>query len=129
MSSETLWSHELSLPAEMRSVKQAREFVCVHLTEHELSHLLEDVRLVVSELATNAVLHARMTWKLSLSRSDGHVLLTVEDRSAFPLVPVQPEIWDTGGRGLLIVAALTQEWGVDTSTTDEKSVWAAFAVR
>ena len=126
--SETLWSHELSLPAEMRSVKQAREFVCLHLAEHELSHLLDDVRLVVSELATNAVVHAGMTWKLSLSRSDGQVKVTVEDRSPFPLVPGQPEPWDTGGRGLVIVAALTQEWGVDTSTRDEKSVWAAFTV-
>ena len=49
------WSHEVILAAEPKSVAVAREFVSRHLVGHDLPRLVEDVRLVVSELATNAV--------------------------------------------------------------------------
>jgi anti-sigma regulatory factor (Ser/Thr protein kinase) len=52
------WSHEIALVAEPRSVRVARDFIGVHLLDHDLSHLIDDIRLVVSELTTNALAHA-----------------------------------------------------------------------
>ena len=59
MDQNSLWSHETVLAAEPGSAAKARAFVLQHLAEHRLLYLVDDVRMVASELATNAVLHAR----------------------------------------------------------------------
>ena len=53
-----LWPHRTDLPGEPASVRQVRDFVCSRLLEHHLPYLVDDMRLVVSELATNATRHA-----------------------------------------------------------------------
>jgi anti-sigma regulatory factor (Ser/Thr protein kinase) len=53
------WSHETTLEASPISASRARAFVSHHLADHRLPHLIAPVRLVVSELATNAVVHGR----------------------------------------------------------------------
>jgi anti-sigma regulatory factor (Ser/Thr protein kinase) len=55
---ERSWSHEVELSPVAASVATARDFVRLHLREHHLEHLVDDIRLTVSELATNAVKHA-----------------------------------------------------------------------
>lgn len=69
------WSHETVLAADPMSVARARDFVCTHLVVHDLLHLVEDVRLVVSELATNAVAHAQTPFAVTLSSANGSVSL------------------------------------------------------
>ena len=88
----SLWLHTRTFPAEAGSVSGARRFISRHLAEHELSYLDEDVRLVASELATNAMLHARTPFTVSLEQLVRIVLLTVEDGS-----PSTPE--PVGARG------------------------------
>jgi anti-sigma regulatory factor (Ser/Thr protein kinase) len=123
------WSHQIVLPSEPISAGLARDFVCQHLFAHRLPHLVEDVRLVVSELATNAVSHARTPFVVTLSMTGGSVLLTLEDES--PSVPVRsaPDVMDMSGRGLMIVEVLSQEWGISTDRRGYKSVWASFPER
>jgi anti-sigma regulatory factor (Ser/Thr protein kinase) len=123
------WSHETVLPAESVSASKARDFVCVHLNAHHLRHLVEDVRLVVSELATNAVGHARSPFTVTLAAENGSVWLKVEDES--PTLPVRgdPDLMDMSGRGLMLVELLSQEWGTDISAQGMKSVWASFQSR
>ena len=123
------WSHEAVLVAEPVSAARARDFVCLHLVEHNLLYLVEDVRLVASELATNAVVHARSPVTVTLAASDCTVLLTVRDDS--PSVPVRaaPQATDMRGRGLLLVELLSREWGVNNDGSGSKSVWASFATR
>ena len=70
------WSHETILAAEPVSASKARDFICQHLVAHDLLYLVEDIRLVASELATNAMVHARTPFILNLSEMDGVVLLT-----------------------------------------------------
>ena len=68
------WSHKTELAAEPMSVQLARDFVCLHLVANRLLHLVEDVRLVVSD-ATNAVAHAQTPLIVTLSsagESAGH---------------------------------------------------------
>jgi anti-sigma regulatory factor (Ser/Thr protein kinase) len=121
------WMHETVLEATPASVAVARRFVDLHLSAHQLPHLVDDVRLVASELATNAVEHARTAFAVALEQEHGSVVLTVRDGSALHPTRGHPDLFDVSGRGLLLVASLSQAWGIRRS--DElvgKSVWASF---
>src|SRR6476660_9738081 len=125
----TLWSQRRTFPSEAESASRARSFVSQQLTEHDLSYLVEDVRLVASELATNAMLYARTPFTVSLQRLVGAVLLTVRDGS-----PVAPQRTDaspteTRGRGLFLVDHTSHDWGVTLGPGRSKSVWASFVTR
>jgi anti-sigma regulatory factor (Ser/Thr protein kinase) len=121
------WSHEIALVAEPQSVGAARDFIGVHLLDHDLSHLIDDIRLVVSELTTNALAHAETAFVVTLSSRGGSTHVQVRDRSTSPVSPRTPGMLDTGGRGLLIVEALSQAWGSTTDELGSKCVWASFA--
>ena len=123
-----LWSHETRLPAEADSPSKARAFVALHLAEHELPQLTDDVRLVVSELATNAAVHARTPFTVMISAADHRVLLTVQDDSTRMPLRIPAGALDLGGRGLTIVALVSSEWGVARERGGAKSVWAAFDI-
>ena len=122
------WSHATVLAAEPCSAAAARDFVCHHLVAHDLQHLVDDLRLVVSELATNALAHARTPFRVTLSREDSLVRLGVQDESAAPPVRAEPCDMDVRGRGLVIVEMLSAEWGVRSEDGGLKSVWACFPV-
>lgn len=123
----TSWSHQSELPADLGSTALAREFVGVHL----VTGLVEDVTLVTSELATNAILHAQTTFSVTLQGKKESVLLTVRDGSAVApdVLVAQPINMGTGGRGLAIVAELSDRWGTTPNTDGGKSVWARFDKR
>ena len=120
------WSHETILAGEPISAAHAREFVCVHLVAHHLVHLVEDVRLVVSELATNAVAHAQTPFVVTLASENESVRLAIQDGSPSPPVLSTPDVMDMGGRGLMLVELLSQAWGTSTDAHGFKSVWASF---
>ncbi len=123
------WSHETVLAAEPVSASKARDFICLHLVAHDLLYLVDDVRLVASELATNAMVHARTPFVVTLSEAKGVVLLAVRDGSASVPVRAAPRVTDMGGRGLVLVELLSHEWGASTDGDGSKSVWASFATR
>ncbi|MFH8796446.1 ATP-binding protein [Streptomyces sp. NPDC017941] len=86
----------------------------------------EDVLLVVSELVTNACLHAEGPDELRLS-SDGKVLrIEVADRGAGQPAPRTPHrAGRPGGHGMFIVQRLCLDWGVVRASDSEgKTVWA-----
>lgn len=129
MSRRVNWSHETELPAAAVSASCARDFVCLHLGEHDLTYIEDDVRLVASELATNALRHALTPFTVAL-RGDGRsVLLIVQDGSSSVPVLVSAGRMDTDGRGLWIVEALSDDWGVTHGRGVGKSVWASFVMR
>lgn len=121
------WSHEIVLTPEPVSAALARDFVRLHLVAHHLSQLVEDVRLVVSELSTNAVAHAQTPFVVTLSKMDGSVLLVIRDGSTSVPVRAAPDVMDMSGRGLMIVELLCREWGTHIDGRGFKSVWASFA--
>jgi len=123
------WSHETVLAAEPVSASKARDFICQHLVAHGLLYLVEDIRLVASELATNAMVHARTPFAVTLSEMKGGVLLTIRDGSTSVPVRTTPQVMDMGGRGLVLVELLSEEWGARTDSDGSKSVWASFATR
>ena len=76
------WSHETVLAAEPVSASKARDFICQYLVAHDLQYLVEDVRLVASELATNAMAHARTPFVVTLSEMEGSCCWHIRDGSS-----------------------------------------------
>jgi anti-sigma regulatory factor (Ser/Thr protein kinase) len=143
-----------TLPSEPRTAGAARDLVRERFAQWDLVPLVDDVLLVVSELVTNAVLHARPPVTLSLACESGTVELAVADGDPRPptarprradlaadldqlreveadgavledrdaRLHVGPAGAVAGGRGLLLVAALCDDWGV-TRTAGGKAVW------
>lgn len=90
----------------------------------------ESAKLVASELVTNAVLHGGLeagSIDVAIQVIDG-VRLEVSQAWHSGFVPSlqEPNINDATGRGLMIVAAVSSDWGIDAKTG---KVWAYFADR
>lgn len=84
----------------------------------------DTVLLVVSELVTNALVHTDGPVRLDLTLTDHRLRIAVADCS--PRSPVQPTSigWEaTGGRGILLVAAVSTAWGT-LPVSGGKQVWA-----
>ncbi len=114
-------------PADLAAPADARRLLTdvLRRTGHG-GKLLHDARLVITELAANAVAHARSPFSVSVRSDRTSVRIRVRDRSR--VVPAMRG--DTpatpSGRGLRLVAALSSRWGVDLAA-DGKVVWAEFA--
>jgi anti-sigma regulatory factor (Ser/Thr protein kinase) len=105
----------------------ARRLVDRACREWGLPALRDPARLVVTELVSNAVRHARTPLAVCVSRADDAVNIHVGDRSPTvptPYGPVEPT--REGGRGLHVVATMSQAWGF-TRTPTGKVVWARLA--
>ncbi|MET9593686.1 ATP-binding protein [Streptomyces sp. NPDC006516] len=110
------------------SVRASRDFVTDVLTEWRLTPLIEDMRLCVSELATNALLHGAppgREFAVQLSTTDDLVRLEVRDSGDGTPVCRQPDSASCSGRGLHIAHQLAAELGVRHHTVG-KTVWAVF---
>lgn len=124
------WSHETTLEATAASASQASAFVSGHLVHHRLVHLVDPVRLVASELATNALVHAQTPFSVTLSALGETVLLTVRDGSGALPLRRSAHVMDVGGRGLAIVNIVSLEWGtIQKDGAGCKAVWASFAIK
>jgi anti-sigma regulatory factor (Ser/Thr protein kinase) len=117
----------LTLAAEPASGATARRFV--HRTLAGVSadpERVETLVLLCSELVTNAVLHAAAPSELRLRMRDGRVRLEVHDPSPAVPVPRAQDLSATNGRGMVLVDALADSWGVEVGDglPDEgKTVW------
>ena len=123
------WSHEIDLKAQASSAAEARNFVTRHLLVHEVAYLVDDIQMVASELATNAIVHARTPFTVTLGALGDFVRLEVRDGSNMGPSLVVVQTLHMGGRGIAIVHALSRDWGVIASISGGKSVWAEFNVR
>jgi serine phosphatase RsbU (regulator of sigma subunit)/anti-sigma regulatory factor (Ser/Thr protein kinase)/uncharacterized protein YigA (DUF484 family) len=114
---------QIDLPVEPVAVPQARRFVAASLPK-ATEQSLEDAKLVVTELVTNALLHGQAPMVLRLVEDDGLVRIEVRDASrVLPVVP-RENLEAMTGRGLGLVAALSESWGVEP-ISDGKVVWAS----
>jgi anti-sigma regulatory factor (Ser/Thr protein kinase) len=114
---------ELTLPRDTAAPSLARRFVeDVSCNVHNAS-VLDEAKLLVSELVTNAVEHGAppVTVKIECDGSEG-LKVCVSDRSRDPLEPRNAGPLDEGGRGLTLVELISSEWGVEPSDGG-KEVW------
>ena len=112
-----------TLPPEPASASAARRFAQSVLTEWHESELADVVALLVSELVTNAVLHAGSPVQVAVRRRGDCVRIEVADDS--PVLPGLRDYSDdaTTGRGLGMLEMLAETWGVEAAATGGKVVW------
>nr|WSZ97289.1 ATP-binding protein [Streptomyces sp. NBC_00857] len=112
------------------SVGAARKFAEHTLDAWGIADRVDDVLLCVSELATNALLHGASDTAdiLVRLRAIDH-LVRVEVHDSSSALPEQrfPDDDSDSGRGLLLVTACADGWGVDRHP-DHKVVWAEFKI-
>ena len=102
----------------------ARRFVTDTLMSWSRTDLVDDAAVIITELATNAVLHARTGFTVTISsRVDGAIRVAVRDASLLPPRMRRPAPFEGSGRGLGLVAAIADGWGTDV-LADGKVVWA-----
>ncbi|MEV6972861.1 SpoIIE family protein phosphatase [Kitasatospora sp. NPDC093806] len=116
-----------------RSAAAARSFVRDALLGWGLPEVVDDAVVLVSELVTNAVVHAGTAAEVCCLREDGTVRIEVTDHHPERGLPSFADVPTTssdhyadpdgeGGRGLLMCAALAERWGVEYGS-GRKTVW------
>ncbi|MFE7568863.1 SpoIIE family protein phosphatase [Streptomyces sp. NPDC057539] len=115
-----------NLPAEPALVAAARDHAITQLAAWGLEELTFTTELVISELFTNAILHAEGPVQLRLIR-DRTLTCEVSDTSTTAPHLRRARVYDEGGRGLLLVAQLTDRWGT-RQIPSGKAIWAELAL-
>jgi serine phosphatase RsbU (regulator of sigma subunit)/PAS domain-containing protein len=113
--------------AEPAAVAQTRKDAVAQLESWGLDDAVFATELIVSELITNAIRHARPPIELRLIREAGNLICEVSDASNTAPHMRRARTFDEGGRGLLLVAQLTRRWGTRQSATG-KTIWAEQAL-
>lgn len=131
-------SNCMLLPALPRTVGQARSYARWLLGTWQLESMGDTVELLVSELVTNAIKATGITDEdpadnrlvgnvkpiyVCLSVRSEALRIEVWDTSSTPPLGRRAADEDEGGRGLLLVQALSKEWGCDVLEAGGKIVW------
>jgi anti-sigma regulatory factor (Ser/Thr protein kinase) len=116
-----------SLPRRDDSPRAARHFVSAALQSWGVAgDLLDDAALIVTELTSNALLHARSESRVTVVLAGTTLCLAVRDHSTvLPTRRPAGEL-ESSGRGLGMVAAISRRWGADL-VDEGKVVWAELA--
>lgn len=105
------------------SVTAARRFVAELLTAED-SAVSESVQIMVSELATNCIRHTPNGFELGVELTENVIRVEVSDPGDGVPSEQNPPPTQPSGRGLRIVAALADDWGVTPAPTGKgKTVW------
>jgi hypothetical protein len=113
-----------SLEPDARSPGAARELVARTCEQWGMGPVVPSAALVVSELVTNALPHAGSDVGLSLARCGDLLRVAVRDASSARPQPQPVEPSRPRGRGLLLVSAVADAWGVLPAADGGKVVWA-----
>ncbi len=111
------------IPADPSLVAPVRKQVLERLSAWGLLEASFTAELVVSELVTNAIRYGSPPIRLRLIHDTSTLICEVSDTSHTAPHLRRARTWDEGGRGLLLVAQLTQRWG-SRHTTEGKTIWA-----
>jgi anti-sigma regulatory factor (Ser/Thr protein kinase) len=117
-----------TFPNSTASIVRARRFAHETLPDVD-REVVEAIAVMVSELATNAVRHAASEFTLSIDRGSDAVRVAVTDTGDRLPNLRSPAPTDRSGRGLQIVDALSDDWGVtELPGHDGKTVWFVLAL-
>jgi CheY-like chemotaxis protein/anti-sigma regulatory factor (Ser/Thr protein kinase) len=109
--------------ADVSTVPEARRFLRRWLAEWGIAHLEDAAALVVTELATNAVLHARSPYSVEISHLGGVLRVEVGDGDGGTPEPQVFSAEAESGRGIVLVSAISTSWGID-ARAEGKVIWA-----
>jgi anti-sigma regulatory factor (Ser/Thr protein kinase) len=112
----------IPLAAAVGTPREARRAVADRIGPHPRR---DDLLLCVSEVVTNAVLHARSPQHMTVRLDGDRLLVEVVDGDTTPPVRRDHDPTAPTGRGLLILDRLTTRWGT-RPTREGKTVWFEF---
>ncbi|MFI6567293.1 SpoIIE family protein phosphatase [Streptomyces sp. NPDC050534] len=115
------------IPADPALVAPIRKQVVEQLERWGLQEASFTAELVVSELVTNAIRYGAHPIRLRLIHDTATLICEVSDTSHTAPHLRRAKTWDEGGRGLLLVAQLTQRWG-SRHTAEGKTIWSEIAL-
>ena len=119
-----------SLPARPLAAPLGRRFAVAALGVDPDPELAFRVATTVDELVTNSIRHCEETVQLTITVGDAFVRLEVEDDDDRPPPALtadptsDPDALRESGRGLTLVSALADRWGVTPRPAGGKTVWA-----
>ncbi|MER5226223.1 SpoIIE family protein phosphatase [Streptomyces flaveus] len=111
------------IPADPALVAPVRKQVVHQLGTWDLDEAAFTTELVVSELVTNAIRYGERPIRLRLIHDADTLICEVSDANHTAPHLRRAKTFDEGGRGLLLVAQLTQRWG-SRYTPEGKTIWA-----
>jgi anti-sigma regulatory factor (Ser/Thr protein kinase) len=124
-------SRRTMLPATEQAPGMARQAAREALASWRLADLMDTAVLLISELVTNAVLHARNGGSglvLHLAIHGSWLRIEVHDADLRAPRPRTPAGLDESGFGFVLVDSLADTWGVRETATG-KAVWAEMDTR
>ena len=115
---------QIRLPNSVHAPATARAFLRDAACARHHAQVLDEAELLVSELATNAVLHGAppITVRVECDGSDG-LRVSVTDGDPEPPLPREAGPEDGSGRGIRLVDVISDRWGVHPRPGDGKEVW------
>ena len=114
-------THARAFPPRSEAVSAARRFVRQCLCE-EPGATVDEVELMVSELATNCVQHAKSSFELAIEVAPRLIRVEAHDGGAGAPTLRSPSPTEPTGRGLRIVEAMSDSWGI-IPRPQGKTVW------
>ena len=125
-SSQKPRAFEVAMAPEPARVAEARRTAEAFLKLWDISgSLVDDVRLVISELVTNAMKHGHGTVSFRIRHWGSELCIEVTDKNPVPANLRDAGADDLSGRGLFLVEVLTSGWGV---SDNGRTTWATFRV-
>ena len=113
----------LQLPPSPASARLARTRATAAVVTSGRADLAEDVAMLVSELVSNAVIHAKTQMRLTVELAGEGVRVALADDSAVMPRFAGADLQAISGRGLLIIDRLAARWGVERLSQGGKLVW------
>ncbi len=113
---------ERELPVSHEAPSHARAFLRDTGCQEHHAEVVEDAVLLVSELVTNSVLHGGPPLVVAVDCTEAALQVRVRDGSPQLPTPRDAARGDENGRGLALVDAMSDEWGVERDA-DGKHVW------
>jgi len=112
-----------------KTFQHARQSVCLarHFAREALrgipANVIQTAELMVSELASNCILHTNSSFDLKIRRSADEIRIEATDGGRGEPVLRSPGPSDASGRGLQIIDMLASAWGIDPLREGGKTVW------
>lgn len=110
-------------PPDPAVLPSCRAFAADRLRSLDLSEVQDDVQLLLTELITNVIIHARTEFEIFLEPSGTGVRVEVRDDN--PIMPVAGSLSAAAlsGRGLTLVQSMSTRWGAHHNPAGGKTVW------
>jgi anti-sigma regulatory factor (Ser/Thr protein kinase) len=117
---------DVAVPLRPGSLSDLRRWARGWLGQHRTGVDPDDVVVAMTEVVTNSAQHGSPPVSVELLADPPHLRMEVSDGSeVLPRVP-GPDVDEERGRGLVLVEALTERWGVTVSNHGGKTVWCLF---